>query len=143
MERQFIFYIILDSQSENIYIPLMKKIDWIMIGAIFGAFAVALGAFGAHALKGKLDSYGESIYAKAVLYHMFHVVGILIVGVLMKFQPDSRAYASGFLFLIGIILFSGSLYTLAVTGIRGLGMITPFGGIAFIAGWIGLAFSAK
>jgi len=118
----------------------MKKMDWILIGAILGGLAVAMGAFGAHALKGKLDNYGESIYSKAVLYHMFHCVGILVVGILATLKPESKVYISGLLFLTGIILFSGSLYTMAITGYRGLGIITPFGGVAFIAGWINMGF---
>ena len=118
------------------------KINWIVVGSIFGAAAVMLGAFGAHALKGRLDAYGESVYAKAVLYHMFHVVAILVVGVLQNINPELKLQIPAWLFSIGIVLFSGSLYILAVTGIRGLGAVTPFGGLAFIIGWIWLAYSA-
>ena len=107
-----------------------------MIGAISGCLVVILGAFGAHGLKDILDDYGKSIYNKAVLYHMFHTIGILILGLINKIQPEFQLYLAGWAFLCGIILFSGSLYILAITGIGPLGMITPIGGIFFIIGWI-------
>ncbi len=107
-----------------------------MIGAISGCLVVIMGAFGAHALNGILDDYGKSIYNKAVLYHMFHSIAILILGLINKIQPEITLSMSGWAFLFGIILFSGSLYILAITGIKSLGMITPIGGILFIMGWI-------
>ena len=107
-----------------------------MIGAISGCLVVIMGAFGAHALKEILDDYGKSIYNKAVLYHMFHSIVLLILGLINKIQPEISLSISGWSFLLGIILFSGSLYILAITGIKSLGMITPFGGILFIIGWI-------
>jgi len=121
----------------------MKKVSWIEVGAILGALVVALGAFGAHALKGKLGLYGESIYQKAVLYHMFHTGAILAVGLMQEKGQNTLRDRAGMLFLTGVILFSGSLYLLAITGTRWLGMITPFGGVAFIAGWLFLAFSIR
>ena len=110
--------------------------NYLMIGAISGCFVVILGAFGAHGLKDILDDYGKAIYNKAVLYHMFHTIGILILGLINKIQPEIQLYLAGWSFLCGIILFSGSLYILAITGIKPLGMITPIGGIFFIIGWI-------
>ena len=107
-----------------------------MIGAISGCLVVIMGAFGAHALKEILDDYGKSIYNKAVLYHMFHSIAILILGLINKIQPEIQLSIAGWSFLLGIILFSGSLYILAITGIKQLGMITPIGGILFIIGWI-------
>ena len=107
-----------------------------MIGSISGVFVVILGAFGAHGLKDLLDDYGKSIYNKAVLYHMFHTISILILGLINKIQPEIQLSLVGWSFLFGIILFSGSLYILAITGIKPLGMITPIGGILFIIGWI-------
>ena len=110
--------------------------NYLMIGAISGCLVVIMGAFGAHALKEILDDYGKSIYNKAVLYHMFHSIALLILGLINKIQPDIQLSIVGWSFLFGIILFSGSLYILAITGIKPLGMITPIGGVLFIIGWI-------
>ena len=110
--------------------------NYLMIGAISGCLVVIMGAFGAHTLNEILDDYGKSIYNKAVLYHMFHSIAILILGLINKIQPEIPLCMSGWSFLFGIILFSGSLYILAITGIKSLGMITPIGGIFFIIGWI-------
>ena len=107
-----------------------------MIGAISGCLVVIIGAFGAHALNEILDDYGKSIYNKAVLYHMFHSIALLILGLINKIQPDIPLSMAGWSFMFGIILFSGSLYILAITGIKSLGMITPIGGILFIIGWV-------
>jgi uncharacterized membrane protein YgdD (TMEM256/DUF423 family) len=112
---------------------------WSAIGAIMMALGVMLGAFGAHALRDRLDAYSLDVYQKAVFYHFIHALGILIVartGALTQ----SACTAVCALLLAGIILFSGSLYLLAVTGTRGLGAITPFGGLAFIAAWLLLAY---
>ena len=107
-----------------------------MIGAISGCLVVIMGAFGAHALNEILDNYGKSIYNKAVLYHMFHSIALLILGLINKIQPDIPLSMAGWSFVFGIILFSGSLYILAITGIKSLGIITPIGGMLFIMGWI-------
>ena len=107
-----------------------------MIGGILGCIAVIMGAFGAHALNEILDDYGKSIYNKAVLYHMFHSIAILILGLINKIQPEIQLSMAGWSFVFGIILFSGSLYILAITGIKPLGMITPIGGMLFIIGWV-------
>ena len=103
--------------------------------------SVALGAFGAHALKNTLDAYGRDIYEKAVLYQMFHALALLAVGVLHKLYPQSGFSFAGWAFLAGIVLFSGSLYVLAITGNRWLGAITPFGGVAFLIGWVWLIYT--
>lgn len=108
------------------------------------ALAVAAGAFGAHGLRNKLDAYSMSVYEKAVFYHFVHALGILLIAVLARtgaitLSGQARA---GWLLLIGIVVFSGSLYALAVSGIRVLGAITPLGGVAFIAGWLVLAYEA-
>ncbi len=110
--------------------------NYLMIGAISGCLVVVMGAFGAHALKDILDDYGQSIYNKAVLYHIFHSIALLIVGLINKIHPEISLSISGLSFLFGIILFSGSLYILAITGIKPLGMITPIGGVLFIVGWV-------
>ncbi len=115
---------------------------WSAIGAALMALAVALGAFGAHALKGRLDAYSLDVYQKAVFYHFIHALGILIVAVLFRagVLTQSACTTVCALLLAGIVLFSGSLYLLAVTGTRALGAITPFGGLSFIAAWLWLAY---
>ena len=110
--------------------------NYLMIGAISGCLVVIMGAFGAHALKEILDDYGKSIYNKAVLYHMFHSIAILILGLINKIQPEIQLYIACWSFVFCIILFSGSLYILAITGIKSLGIITPIGGVLFIIGWV-------
>ena len=117
--------------------------NFLVIGAISGFLVVILGAFGAHGLKDILDEYGKSIYEKAVLYHMFHTMAILVLGLIEKIQPEMQLFLAGWAFLIGIILFSGSLYILAVTGFKWMGMITPFGGVFFIIGWVLLFLKVK
>src|SRR5690625_784414 len=108
----------------------------LIIGAINGFLAVALGAFGAHGLEGKISENALKTWDKAVNYQMFHTVSILITGIaLLKIQSSSLVWA-GWMFLLGIILFSGSLYLYSTTGTRFLAMITPFGGIAFLIGWV-------
>lgn len=116
--------------------------NWGITGAILMALAVAFGAFGAHGLRNRLDAYSMSVYEKAVFYHFVHALGILLVYLLARTTAISAAgqARAGWLLFIGIILFSGSLYALAISGIRTLGAITPIGGVAFIAGWIVLAY---
>ena len=106
------------------------------------ALAVVLGAFGAHGLRGRLDEYRMSVYEKAVFYHFIHGLGMLIAAILPKTGTftDFAATWVCVLLLAGIVLFSGSLYILAITGHRWLGAITPFGGVCFIAGWVALAW---
>jgi uncharacterized membrane protein YgdD (TMEM256/DUF423 family) len=110
--------------------------NWTAVGAILLALAVAIGAFGAHGLRGKIDDYSMSIYERAVFYHFVHALGILIVSLLPRYAAAVR-----WLLLAGIVLFSGSLYVLAVTGVRAFGAVTPFGGVSFIAAWLVLAWS--
>ena len=106
------------------------------------ALGVTLGAFGAHALKERLDAYSMDVYQKAVFYHFIHALGILIVAALARVGALTESASSTVcsLLLAGIVLFSGSLYALALTGTRGLGAVTPFGGLAFIAAWLFLAY---
>lgn len=109
---------------------------FIILGAINAFLSVALGAFGAHGLEGKLEPKYIDIWEKAVKYQMFHATGLFIVGILLgKFPDSSLLNWSGWLMLIGIILFAGSLYVLAVTQISVLGAITPLGGVSFLAAW--------
>lgn len=98
--------------------------------------AVAFGAFGAHALKSRLDEYALGVFETAVQYHFIHSLALLAVGILALSQPQAALLRSaGWLFLVGMVVFSGSLYCLSLTGIKWLGAITPLGGLAFIAGW--------
>lgn len=118
--------------------------NWTAVGAILLAFAVGLGAFGAHGLKSRLDAYSMTVYEKAVLYHFLHALGILLVALLGRTGAIGAAGQArvAWLLLAGIVLFSGSLYILAISGIRALGAITPLGGLAFIAAWLLLAYEA-
>lgn len=108
--------------------------NWTAIGAFLLALAVAMGAFGAHALRGHLDEYSLGVYEKAVLYHFIHALGILLIGVLSR--TSGLGSRSAWLLLAGVVLFSGSLYALALSGVRALGAVTPLGGLSFIAGWV-------
>jgi uncharacterized membrane protein YgdD (TMEM256/DUF423 family) len=116
--------------------------NWSAIGAIALALAVMIGAFGAHALQGRLDDYARGIYETGVMYHFFHALGILIVSILPRAGAltATRAEWICWLLAIGILLFSGSLYALALSGVRTLGAVTPFGGLSFIAAWVLLAY---
>ncbi|MCP3761524.1 DUF423 domain-containing protein [Domibacillus sp. A3M-37] len=110
---------------------------FIILGAVNAFLAVALGAFGAHGLEGKVEAKYLEIWKTAVQYQMFHAIGLMIVGFLMGQFPGSSALNwSGWLMMAGIVLFSGSLFILAVTAISKLGAITPLGGLAFLAAWI-------
>jgi uncharacterized membrane protein YgdD (TMEM256/DUF423 family) len=113
--------------------------NWTAASAIALFLAVAIGAFGAHVLQGRLDAYSMEIYQRAVLYHFIHALGILAVSLM---PPTAGRDWVCRLLLAGIVLFSGSLYALALTGNRMLGAITPFGGLSFLAGWLMLAITA-
>lgn len=118
---------------------------FIIAGAVNAAIAVAFGAFGAHALKEKLSEHYLAVWETAVQYQMFHALALLAVGILMSpslFGSVTQLSWAGYLILAGIIIFSGSLYVLSLTGIGILGAITPIGGVAFIAGWIMLIIAA-
>ena len=108
------------------------------LAAVSGALGVALGAFGAHGLRNVLDEYSSDIWNKAVFYQLVHTLGALLIAgcSLAGLLKQRRANTAAALMLIGICLFSGSLYLLALTGQRWLGMITPVGGVAFIVGWL-------
>ncbi|QQK81746.1 DUF423 domain-containing protein [Salicibibacter cibi] len=115
----------------------------LVIGAIMAALAVAIGAFGAHGLEGSVSERMLENYQTGVQYHMFHALGIIAVGLTAAVIGGSALLGwAGSLMLLGIIVFSGSLYTMALTGMTWLGAITPIGGVAFIAGWILLMIAA-
>ena len=116
---------------------------WAKLGSLMMFIAVALGAFGAHALRGKLGPHMMDIYKSAVLYHFVHGLGLFVVSWLSQNVTDPKVSWAGIFFLAGILLFSGSLYLLAITGNKSLGAITPLGGLAFLTGWAILFFSIK
>ena len=111
------------------------------IGSLSGFIGVALGAFGAHALKSRLEPELLATFEVGVRYQMYHALALLAVAWAQTRWPGAVLNASGWLFVTGTLLFSGSLYVLALTGARWLGAVTPFGGAAFIAGWVLLALA--
>ncbi|WP_107924442.1 DUF423 domain-containing protein [Lysinibacillus parviboronicapiens] len=121
----------------------MKR--FIVTGALHGFLAVSFGAFGAHALKDILDDYGQGIWETAVQYQMFHATGLLVIGLLMSTKllgEIKKLNVAGIFFNLGIVFFSGSLYVLALSGIKVLGAITPIGGVLFLAGWVLIILTA-
>ncbi len=117
--------------------------NWIALGAWSAFLGVALGAFGAHALRQTISESAKAIYQTAVLYHFVHSFALIAVGWLATNKTTGNlTHPAGLAFTIGIVLFSGSLYLLSVSGARWLGMITPLGGLAFMAGWACLALAA-
>jgi uncharacterized membrane protein YgdD (TMEM256/DUF423 family) len=113
---------------------------WSAIAAFLLALAVMLGAFGAHGLKDRLDAYSMDVYQKAVFYHFTHALGLLVISLAPR---TANLVWVNILLVTGILIFSGSLYLLAVTGVRMLGAITPLGGLSFIAAWLMLAWSLR
>jgi uncharacterized membrane protein YgdD (TMEM256/DUF423 family) len=117
---------------------------YIKVGALTAMLSVVLGAFGAHLLKDRISVDALEVYNTGVQYHMFHAIGILLIALLIERLPSQKlAIWAARLHMIGIVLFSGSLYALALSGVKALGAITPLGGIAFIAGWICMALAAR
>lgn len=109
---------------------------FLSFASISGILAVGLGAFGAHALKSKLETNGYlATYQTAVQYHFYHTLALIFIGFLLMKIPNQWLHYSGYSMMIGLILFSGSLYTLSISGIKWLGAITPLGGLFFILGW--------
>jgi uncharacterized membrane protein YgdD (TMEM256/DUF423 family) len=116
--------------------------NWGATGALLLALAVLVGAFGAHALKERLDAYGLQIYERAVFYHFVHALGLVAIGIVIATHAVSGPLdLAGWLLLAGIVIFSGSLYALALSGIKVLGAITPIGGLCFVAGWVAFAWA--
>ncbi len=122
---------------------------YLKTAALLGALSVALGAFAAHTLKNMISEYALSIFETAVRYQFYHVFALLAVGILYRYFPGKLLKWSGILFILGIVLFSGSLYFLAVIkaavqpGFKWVGAITPLGGLCFIIGWICLFFAIR
>ena len=115
----------------------MKQI--FITAAISGMLAVALGAFGAHVLKKMIAPDMLEVYKTGVQYHFYHTFALLATGILLHLKPSKSLKTAAYLFMAGIVLFSGSLYALAFTGIKVLGIITPFGGVAWLIAWLLLA----
>jgi uncharacterized membrane protein YgdD (TMEM256/DUF423 family) len=122
----------------------MKEGIWLQVGAAWGFLAVAMGAFGAHSLKERLESLGQAAnFQTAAHYHMYCAFALLAVGLLSLHSRSGTALTvAGWSFLLGSLIFSGSLYVLAVTGLRWLGAITPIGGVAMLVGWVALVMAA-
>lgn len=116
-------------------------------GAVFMALSVAIGAFGAHMLEGKISADEMATFETGVHYHMIHGIAVIITGLAAGlFGESKKLFWAGVLFIVGIFIFSGSLYVLSLSGMKWLGAITPIGGVSFIAGWLVLmssAFSVK
>lgn len=114
---------------------------FLILGAINAFLCVALGAFGAHGLKQTLSVEMLAVYHTGVQYHFYHAIGLVLVGLILQHFTDAKLVRlSGWLMFTGIILFCVSLYILSLTGLRGLGMITPFGGVSFLAAWALLTY---
>jgi uncharacterized membrane protein YgdD (TMEM256/DUF423 family) len=113
----------------------------LILGALLGFLSVALGAFGAHALKDALIQQGRlATYETAVQYQMYHALALVLVGILGWVRPDMSLGGVSTAFLLGIVIFSGSLFLLCATGLKWMGAITPLGGLAFLSGWLMLAY---
>jgi uncharacterized membrane protein YgdD (TMEM256/DUF423 family) len=115
---------------------------FLVLGGVSGFIAVATGAFGAHGLRDHLSPEMIAVFETAARYQMYHALALVLVALLAGRAPSNLLSASGWLFAGGTVLFSGSLYALALTGVRALGAITPFGGLCLLAGWAALALSA-
>ncbi|MCE9666559.1 DUF423 domain-containing protein [Myxococcus stipitatus] len=115
---------------------------WLVLGAVNAFLAVAAGAFGAHGLKARLSPDLLVIFETGARYHMYHALGLVAVGLFGTLRPSSLLSGAGWAMLVGIVLFSGSLYALALSGVRALGAITPLGGTGFLVGWVLLAIAA-
>ena len=115
---------------------------FLLIGAVAAFLAVGFGAFGAHGLRGRLSPEMMAVFESAVRYHMYHALALILVSAIMGRMSGWLIQTAGWCFVAGIVLFSGSLYVLAATGVTILGAITPIGGLAFLIGWACLAFAA-
>jgi uncharacterized membrane protein YgdD (TMEM256/DUF423 family) len=120
----------------------MARTFW-WLGCVFGMLGVAAGAFGAHALRARLPADLLAVFETGARYQMVHALALLAVALVAARMPSAAASAAGWLFCAGIVLFSGSLYALALTGVRVLGAITPLGGVCFLAGWAALALAGR
>lgn len=114
----------------------------LLLGAAYGFLAVACGAFGAHALRARLTPDLLAVWRTAVEYQFYHAAALLLIGVWAQRAPTRALEVAALCFAFGVLLFSGSLYALALSGVRGLGAITPVGGLLFLCGWLALFVAA-
>lgn len=114
---------------------------FLLLGALFAFLGVALGAFAAHGLRERLSPGDLEIFETGVRYQMYHALGLLAAAWVAGRWPGGAATAAGWLFVAGIVVFSGSLYALVLSGLRWLGAVTPLGGLAFLAGWGALGWA--
>lgn len=121
----------------------MNARSWVIAGSILGFVSVAGGAFGAHALKARLEPAMLEVFQTGIRYAMIHSLALVLLGLLAARAPSRACTVAGVGFLGGSILFTGSLSVLALTGIKKLGMVTPFGGLGFLVGWVALALAAR
>ena len=115
---------------------------WVRLGAVLMFVGVGLGAFGAHGLRGRLAPEMMQVFETGVRYHFYHSLGLFVVGWLAETHPSSWITGAGVAFTLGILVFSGSLYILSLSGVKWLGAITPLGGLAFLVGWAALFWAA-
>jgi uncharacterized membrane protein YgdD (TMEM256/DUF423 family) len=115
---------------------------FLLVGAVLGFLGVALGAFGAHGLRARLSPEMLAVFETGVRYHLYHALALVVTSMLMARMTGWLVAAAGWSFVAGIVLFSGSLYALAMSGVTVLGAITPLGGLAFLLGWAFLAVAA-
>lgn len=115
---------------------------FVALGSLFGFLGVAAGAFGAHALRPSLSTADMATFEIAVRYQLVHALAMVAAAWVTTRWPGGAATASGWLFALGIVVFSGSLYVLVLAGLRWMGAVTPLGGLAFLAGWLALAWAA-
>ncbi len=108
---------------------------FLVVGGILALLAVGFGAFGAHGLEGRLAPSDLDTFEVAVRYQMYHALALLVLGLALERWPGSLGVWAGWAFVVGTLVFSGSLYALLLTGVRGLGAVTPIGGLALLAGW--------
>ncbi len=123
------------------YLPAVERL-FAALGAISGFIAVAAGAFGAHGLRARVSPDLVAVFETGARYQMYHALGLLLVAWATTRWPGAATSAAGWLFVAGTVIFSGSLYALTLSGVRTLGAVTPIGGVAFLAGWIALAWAA-
>jgi len=133
-----------DECDDRVAVATIGRVDktFLLIGALAGFLAVALGAFGAHALRSRLSPEMLAVFETGVRYHMYHALAIVLVALIMGRMDGWLIQMSGWAFTIGLLLFPGSLYLLAFTGVTIFGAITPLGGLAFLIGWASLAIAA-
>ncbi|MCK2096221.1 DUF423 domain-containing protein [Thauera aromatica] len=115
---------------------------FLFVGALSACIAVGLGAFGAHGLRGRLEADMLAVFETGVRYQMYHALALVALGLARRLEPGRLAAAAGGLFIAGSLCFSGSLYLIALAGARGIGLVTPAGGLMLLAGWLMLALAA-